>query len=107
MVAPQFNVFWLNPEASETFPPGLLDALEDDAYVLAPSVARRRTQEDTEARLREQMRADALQPLDAEGDVVGLDKTQDASFSTETVEETKAFLRASVSRLSMLDGIQY
>jgi hypothetical protein len=98
----QFNVFWLNPEVPETFPRGLLDALEDDAYTLASLAVRQRARDDIEARLRASMQADALQPLqplDGEDELVTKPQHRqgaDETFDEETVEQAKIFLRSKV-----------
>jgi hypothetical protein len=98
-------VYWLNPEIPETFPRGLLDALEDDAYALAPLAVRKRALDDIQARTKLDMQADSLQPLQP------LDVTDDADdrlptqvpklkpedeFDGKTVTRASEFLRQSV-----------
>jgi hypothetical protein len=101
----QFNILWLDPENAETFPRGLLDALEDDALILARAVARKHAEDDIEARLRAQMRADALQPLDEIEENALLDAraapkptTEEDVFDAKAVDEAKDFLTKTVSR---------
>jgi hypothetical protein len=65
MLVPQFNVLWLDPINSDTFPAGLWDAVASAAAAPAWDA---RDERSTEERLREQMQADALQPLDDDDD---------------------------------------
>lgn len=101
--AGQFNVLWLNPEVPESFPPGMLDALGDDAYTLAAPAVRQRALEDVQARLRASMQAHALQPLQPMGtDDDGAPERPDLrkvgeAFSEEDVEDAREFLRCDVS----------
>jgi hypothetical protein len=98
----------MNPEAPESIPRPLLDALEDDAYTLAPLAVRQRALEDVQARLRTDMQADALQPLapldevDADTGKATLKPSPSAlgseqDFDEETVERAREFLRQNVS----------
>ncbi|KAJ8523507.1 hypothetical protein ONZ45_g10 [Pleurotus djamor] len=81
-----FNILWLNPSDPETFPSGLIDALE-----LHTSLDLRelhRTDHSIEGRLRQQMRADALGPSEEiENGAI------DQSFPEDTLEEAAQFLR--------------
>ncbi|KAF8520103.1 hypothetical protein JB92DRAFT_3082171 [Gautieria morchelliformis] len=91
----EFNVLWLNPQDPETFPPDLLEALTSDLGVGASL--------DTSDRLRQQMRADALQPLlqlDDDSDLPtspALIQTKDR-FPPQIVEESRVFIRLSAPR---------
>ncbi|OBZ76435.1 G patch domain-containing protein 11 [Grifola frondosa] len=91
-----FNVLWLNPDSPETFPDGLLDALDDPALLV--SLQRHHVDRSIEGRLRTKMQADALQPLTS-----GLEDNEDVSvekpellkspYSEEEIEEAVQFLR--------------
>lgn len=92
-------MLWLNPNNADTFPDGLLDALDDPE--LAASVQRTRAGDSIEGRLRKQMHTDALRPLssaleDAEGkeDTTTLAKTP---YNEEELQEAMQFLRLGVS----------
>ena len=101
----QFNVLWLNPEDPETFPEGLLDALDDPALVAA--VQRQRADHSLEGRLRAKMQADALRPLKASLDDVDADEDATADkaelrsspYSEEELQEAVQFLRLGVRAL--------
>ena len=101
----QFNVLWLNPEDPDTFPEGLLDALDDPALVAA--VQRQRTDHSLEGRLRAKMQADALRPLKASLDDVDADEDAAADkaelrsspYSEEELQEAVQFLRLGVRAL--------
>ncbi|KAJ6539174.1 hypothetical protein B0H19DRAFT_1213177 [Mycena capillaripes] len=90
-----FNVLWLNPRDLDSFPPGLLDALnlQTTLEISPPSSKRDRDSSvSIEARLRRQMAADTLQPLGELDD----DKSiivASTEFSSEILEETAHFLR--------------
>ncbi|KAH9894268.1 hypothetical protein C8Q73DRAFT_695078 [Cubamyces lactineus] len=93
----QFNVLWLNPEHPETFPEGLLDALDDPALVA--SIQRQRADHSIEGRLRAKMQADALRPLKSsldDVDAAANDEKAEARsspYSEEELEEALQFLR--------------
>ncbi|KAI9067566.1 hypothetical protein FKP32DRAFT_1609307 [Trametes sanguinea] len=93
----QFNVLWLNAEHPETFPDGLLDALDDPALV--SSIQRHRPDHSLEGRLRAKMQADALRPLkssleDVDGDdEVEKTEARASPYSEEDLEEARQFLR--------------
>ncbi|KAI0637805.1 hypothetical protein C8Q77DRAFT_1048037 [Trametes polyzona] len=94
----QFNVLWLNPESPETFPEGLLDALDDPA--LTAAIQRQRPDHSLEGRLRAKMQADALRPLKGSLDDVDADDGDDAKaelrrapYSEEDLQEAVQFLR--------------
>jgi hypothetical protein len=88
----QLNILCLNPHDTNSFPDGLLDALNERSPVnlLADS------NDTIESRLRRQMQADALLPLPS-----GIDDALAPSiapvYSQETVDEASQFLRLSVS----------
>ncbi|KAI0773935.1 hypothetical protein C8Q74DRAFT_797877 [Fomes fomentarius] len=93
----KFNVLWLNPESPETFPAGLLDALDEPALVT--SIQKHHANQSIEGRLRAKMQADALQPLkssledvdaDDSAEKVGLPKSP---YSEEDLQEAVQFLR--------------
>ncbi|KAI9001197.1 hypothetical protein BD414DRAFT_406178 [Trametes punicea] len=104
----QFNVLWLNPEHPETFPEGLLDALDDPALVA--SIQRQRPDHSLEGRLRAKMQADALRPLkssleDVDPDADADEKAearQSSPYSEEELEEALQFLRLNVHRLTLV-----
>lgn len=96
----QFNVLWLNPEHPETFPEGLLDALDDPALVA--SIQRQRADHSIEGRLRAKMQADALRPLKSSLDDVDAAaddekaEARSSPYSEEELEEALQFLRLNV-----------
>ena len=107
---PQFNALWLDPINPDGFPAGLWDAVASTAAAPAAGAAAVPAwgQRSTEERLREQMQADALQPLD-DGDE---DEDEDnnaaaapknADLNTELhlppkmIEQAAQFLRLNVS----------
>ncbi|KAK0498471.1 hypothetical protein EDD18DRAFT_1071155 [Armillaria luteobubalina] len=88
----KFNILCLNPNNPESFPHGLMDALELHT-TLSLSIASKQNIASVETRLRQQMQSDALQPLD---DVTDQDQkavAADPEFSPETVEESAQYLR--------------
>ncbi|KAF7355180.1 G-patch domain-containing protein [Mycena sanguinolenta] len=95
-----FNVLWLNPNNPDSFPAGLLDALNIRTTLeISPPLAKQRDRDSTvsvEVRLRRQMAADSLQPLGASLDD---DNVKTAvlptsnEFSSEILEEVTQFLR--------------
>ena len=94
----QFNVLWVNPGDADSVPVGLMDALLEQTHGIA-----RRGSEAT--RLRDQMRADALQPVANTGDDHevydhnGTDvATPHRDFPAETVQEAACFFRLGVCR---------
>ncbi len=102
----QFNVLWLNPESPETFPEGLLDALDDPALVTA--IQQRQAGHSLEGRLRARMQADALRPLkstledlDDEG---GIEKAEfrKSPYSEDELQEAVQFLRLGVRPLAYI-----
>lgn len=102
-ICSQFNVLWLSPEHPETFPEGLLDALDDP--VLVATIQRQRADHSLEGRLRAKMQADALRPLkstlddvDTDADDSSADKAEllKAPYSEEDLGEALQFLRLNV-----------
>ncbi|KAH9943068.1 uncharacterized protein BXZ73DRAFT_97130 [Epithele typhae] len=95
----EFNVLWLDPENPESFPDGLLDALDDPA--LTAQIQRARVGDSIEGRLRAKMRADALRPL--QGSLADADDTGEGAadqvelrkspYSEEELQEAVQFLR--------------
>lgn len=87
-----FNVFWLNSTNPEFFPPGLMDALAETA---TPAW---RGEISMEERLRGQMQADMLVPLNDDGKDAD---PKSAPWAPETIEEAAQFLCLNpVERLS-------
>ncbi|THH17617.1 hypothetical protein EW146_g3217, partial [Bondarzewia mesenterica] len=93
----KFNILWLNPAEPESFPEGLLDALADASFTTGVSADA--LDVPIQERLRSQMRADALQPLEPrlDDDHVFERKTaiKEAPPSDELVNEAAMFLRSS------------
>ncbi|KAI0692651.1 hypothetical protein BC835DRAFT_1307044 [Cytidiella melzeri] len=93
----EFNVLWLNPNNPDTFPEGLVDALEDPSVLY--SLKRRQHDGDIEGRLRTRMQADALQPLtstledDDETSGTGKQEANKTPYSEEDIKEAEQFLR--------------
>lgn len=88
----KFNILNLNPNNPESFPHGLMDALELHTTLSLP-IASKHNIASVESRLRQQMQSDALQPLD---DVTDQDQkavAADPEFSPETLEESAQYLR--------------
>lgn len=103
---PQFNVLWLDPINPDTFPAGLLDAVTAStaaAAAAATTTPTRSEERSIEERLREQMRADALQPLDDGDDVAVASSPKNADCNSEShlppkwIEDAAQFLRLNVS----------
>ncbi|KAK0231100.1 hypothetical protein IW262DRAFT_1445328 [Armillaria fumosa] len=87
-----FNILCLNPNNLESFPHGLMDALELHTTLSLP-MASKHNIASVETRLRQQMQSDALQPFD---DVTDQDQkavAADPEFSPETLEESAQYLR--------------
>ncbi|PBL02210.1 RNA-binding domain-containing protein [Armillaria gallica] len=88
----KFNILNLNPNNPESFPHGLMDALELHTTLSLP-IASKHNIASVESRLRQQMQSDALQPLD---DVTDQDQkavAADPEFPPETLEESAQYLR--------------
>lgn len=99
MMMYQFNVLWLNPENADSFPEGLVDALDDP--ILADALQRQLVDNSIEGRLRAKMRADALRPLSTslEDEDTPTDKPtlRETPYSEDDIEEAAQFLRLNVS----------
>lgn len=95
----KFNILWLNPRELGSFPDGLLEALSEQSYVPLPSPERSDATA-LKTRLREQMRADALQRLPDADDAPTVTATLVPGWSPEDVSETIQFLRLSVTQSS-------
>ena len=97
----KFNVLCLNPRAPDSVPQELLLALTE--YISDPLEDGKPSS--SEARLRQQMRRDALQPLDDDevddGGVGPETILKSDVFSEEMIEQAKIFLALSVSLLSI------
>ncbi|KAF8914103.1 hypothetical protein CPB84DRAFT_1669965 [Gymnopilus junonius] len=99
-VGKSFNVLWLNPNNQETFPPGLIDALAMHSNL---ATIREHQGDSIQTRLRKQMQADALQPIDPDAlisvpdSVSGQMKSSSVGaedqFAPELLEEATQFLR--------------
>ncbi|KAH9045654.1 hypothetical protein EDB85DRAFT_1884708 [Lactarius pseudohatsudake] len=87
----EFNVFWLNPTNPESFPAGLMEALTE---TVAPAW---RGDGSIEERLRTQMQADMLVPLDDDRDPPKDADPKTAPWAPETIEEAAEFLCLNVS----------
>jgi hypothetical protein len=111
-LVPQFNVLWLDPINPDSFPAGLLDAVAASTAAAAtattPAWSGKGEERSIEERLREQMRVDALQPLDNDDDVddddvVVPNSPKNADFNSEShlppkwIEDAAQFLRLNVS----------
>ncbi|KAH9179950.1 hypothetical protein EDB89DRAFT_2217437 [Lactarius sanguifluus] len=84
----EFNAFWLNPTNPESFPAGLMEALSE---TVAPAW-RGDGSISIEERLRTQMQADMLVPLDDDRDPPKDADLKTAPWAPETVEEAAQFL---------------
>ncbi|KAL1693826.1 hypothetical protein GGG16DRAFT_100858 [Schizophyllum commune] len=82
----------LNPEDRDTFPPGLIEALEQQTAFTMPLPRDPRRDDDIEGRLRRQMHKDRLRPLNAEDADEGK-ATAVPEFEQSTLEEACQFLR--------------
>lgn len=100
----QYNVLWLDPEDRDTFPPGLLEALEQQTAFTMPLPRDPRRDDDIEGRLRRQMHKDRLRPLNAEDEDEGKAAAV-PEFEQSTLEETCQFLRLPVS-LHFREGLR-
>ncbi|KZT12985.1 RNA-binding domain-containing protein [Laetiporus sulphureus 93-53] len=95
----KFNVLWLNPDNPETFPEGLLDALDNP--VLVDALERQQADRSIEGRLKARMRVDALRPLatsleeddDPGGDTVSAAERESPCVSTSQ-DQTYDFMVA-------------
>jgi hypothetical protein len=110
-LVPQFNALWLDPINPDTFPVGLLDALAASTAAAAaastaatPAWSGKGEERSIEERLREQMHADALQPLDDDDDADDDDDVpKNADFDSEShlppkwIEDAAQFLHLNVS----------
>ena len=91
----KFNVLWLNPNNPNTFPRGLMDALYNTGNLTSIT---NDTGESVESRLRKQMQADSLQPIDDEElttNAKSLIPAED-QYGSEVLEEATQFLRLQV-----------
>ncbi|KAI5894068.1 uncharacterized protein SCHCODRAFT_02700622 [Schizophyllum commune H4-8] len=88
----KYNVLWLDPEDRDTFPPGLIDALEQQTTFTMPLPRDPRRDDDIEGRLRRQMHKDRLRPLKAEDEDEGKAAAV-PEFEQSTLEEACQFLR--------------
>ncbi|KAJ7068108.1 hypothetical protein C8F01DRAFT_1078710 [Mycena amicta] len=87
-----FNALWVNPREPDTFPPGLIDAL--NTFGISSETGPHHKLDGIEARLRSQMAADALQPLgDLSDDGNSATPHIEQQFPSEVLEETAQFLR--------------
>ncbi|KAG6833746.1 hypothetical protein H0H87_001178 [Tephrocybe sp. NHM501043] len=84
-----FHVLWLNPNNEDTFPEGLMDAL---ALRGATGLPHEYHGEPIQVRLRKQMQADALRPLD-DSPLAVKNSSLAETFPEEVIEEAIQFLR--------------
>ena len=89
----KFNVLWLNPNNPNTFPRGLLDALYNTDNLT--SIVNDRG-ESVQSRLRKQMQADLLQPIDDEELTTKSLIPAEDQYDSEALEEATQFLRLQV-----------
>ncbi|KNZ73869.1 Coiled-coil domain-containing protein 75 [Termitomyces sp. J132] len=93
-----FHVLWLNPNNPDSFPEGLVDAL---ALRGATGLPHDYHGEAIQVRLRKQMEADALHPLDDA--LTPKSSTLLESFSLEVIEKAMQYLRLQAQdRLSLV-----
>lgn len=87
-----FNVLWLNPNNPNTFPQGLMDALYNTGN---PATVANDAGDSMQSRLRRQMQADSLQPIDDEQPVTNTKSLipSEDQFGSEALEEATQFLR--------------
>ncbi|KAF5388203.1 hypothetical protein D9615_000228 [Tricholomella constricta] len=84
-----FHVLWLNPNISDSFPAGLLEALTLRG---AAGLPHEYHGEPIQVRLRRQMQADALRPVD-DSEGTTKDSALVEMFPSEVIEEAIQFLR--------------
>ena len=91
----KFNVLWLNPNNPNTFPRGLLDALYNTGNL---TTIVNDTGESVQSRLRKQMQADSLQPIDDKELTTNAKSLKPAEdqYGSEVLEEATQFLRLQV-----------
>jgi hypothetical protein len=94
----QFNVLWLVPDEIESFPDGLINALDERSgtSLLSRVGSDHRGNHGIESRLRRQMRADALQPLPSEPEDAPSRQTP-GPYPPELIDEALQFLRLNVT----------
>lgn len=89
----KYNVLWLDPEDPETFPAGLVEALEQRTSFTMPPPRDPRRHDDIEGRLRKQMHADRLRSLHPSDDDSTATRAAEPEFDAGTLEEACQFLR--------------
>lgn len=88
-------MLWLNPTREDSFPPGLIDTLARYTNAALPTAAKPGDGDETIAtRLRRQMQADSLQPLDGL-DILEAPSNPEEDYS-EILEEAAQFLKLQV-----------
>ena len=102
----QRRIVRANPEDPETFPDGLLDAIDDPELVI--TIQRHRADHSVEGRLKAKMQTDALRPL--KSSLYDVDAPDDSAteqaelrtspYSEEDLQEVIQFLRLGVSTRS-------
>lgn len=87
-----YHALWLNLSNPNTFPPGLIDALSLHGGIIVPTEPHG---DSIQSRLRRQMQAESLQPLDADDDTPTAKPAISAvdQFSPQCLEEAAQFLR--------------
>jgi hypothetical protein len=99
----KFNVLWLDPTNPDSFPAGFEDAMlieEKTMMNASESTWSGESSNEERLRLRAQMRADALEPLDDDRDLPRDADFEGGPWSPETIDEAARFLRLNVSLLS-------
>lgn len=99
-------MLWLNPNNSNTFPPGLVEALTLHSNI---SVIPERQGDSVQSRLRKQMQSDALMPINEDADLedertdnMKSSLSGEDQYPSDLLEEVAQFLRLQVGRSSLL-----
>jgi hypothetical protein len=99
LVVAKFNVLWLDPTNPDSFPAGFEEAVlvEEKTMNASGSAWRGEGSLEEMLRLRAQMRADALEPLDDDRDLPRDADFEGGLWSPEMIDEAAQFLRLNVS----------
>ncbi|KAJ3803075.1 hypothetical protein GGU11DRAFT_812973 [Lentinula aff. detonsa] len=85
-----FNVLWLNPGNTDTFPPGLIETLNSHTTLDIQLDQEHLDDDNLKSRLQKEMKANLLQPISNEDDIESVVATE---FSQSTLEEIQQFFR--------------